>query len=63
MMQKCDVRGRCLVWLGIDKRDPAAPSRLYARSKYQCGFENVGTVDKCPKRRGLANGAQIVDAE
>jgi hypothetical protein len=67
-MQTCDVRDDCLAITLPEEWGEGAviPRRLLTVAPdldYQCGFENVGTVDKCPKRRRLKDGAETVDPQ
>jgi hypothetical protein len=62
-MQECDVRDDCLaVTLPEEWEGGAVVARrlltVAPDLEYQCGFENVGTVDKCPKRRRLVEGVK-----
>jgi len=56
------VRGECLVLLTLKNSAGLFPD-LIDNSPYQCGCENVGPVEMCPKRRRIKDGTERTEAE
>ena len=55
--EECDVRAECLVPVLLNSIQVLAPRPTLGKLRC-CGFECVGTVSGCPKRRRINAGTE-----